>query len=187
MIMMQLHAEATYEFIPFDETNAVPLICKLRDNGQFLLAEPYPVLLDPTRRVANFKKFQLLPRQIVEMYHMTLVRRHMRVKLENTSNKMNLSKAEEFLNSFECWKTEMGVIHPHPHIGSYFHEVRTLPNYFAVDIRASCYVCSKALRLYKCSQCRSTKYCSARCQSHDWPRHKLSCHALKMPDKRTIE
>ena len=96
--MRTIFKEPTLEYWPMDDVNAVPLIYKIRDDGQFRLAEPYPVMLDPTRRVANPKNFHLFPRTVVEMFHMTLVRKNMRAKLDNCSNKMNLAFAEKFMS-----------------------------------------------------------------------------------------
>lgn len=41
----------TCELLPLDHVNNVPFIYKIRNNLSFKLAEPYPVLFDPTRRL----------------------------------------------------------------------------------------------------------------------------------------
>jgi hypothetical protein len=41
-----------------------------------------------------------------------------------------------------------------------------------------CEVCEDSHEnLKKCSRCRSVRYCSTKCQSEDWPNHKLVCRA----------
>jgi hypothetical protein len=167
--------EAVYEYWPPDEMNAVPLICRCRPESPLRLAEPYPVLLDPTRRVANAPRFTLLPRSMVEMYHMSFVRRHMAMKLQNTSNRANLEHAREFLARFAAWRFEDGPIHPHPLIGRLFTEIRRLPNHFGVDIELICCLCCVSGRLWRCSRCHQARYCSRRCQRAHWAVHKLEC------------
>jgi hypothetical protein len=79
--------EAIYEYIPYDNVNAVPLIYKCTPDRPFKLAHPYNIVLDPTRRVANTINFHLFPRTEIEMYHLSFVRKDMRKKLENVSNR----------------------------------------------------------------------------------------------------
>jgi len=109
--------EPIYELIPLDDVNAVPVIYKIQEGCEFQLASPYPVVLDPTRRIENAKSFWFFDRKEIEMHHMTLVRKNMRMKLQNVSNRGNYAGVEQFLQKFEKWKPEDGVIHPHPHIG----------------------------------------------------------------------
>lgn len=49
--------------------------------------------------------------------------------------------------------------------------------------KAKCVVCGKSAKagdkLKKCARCASVPYCSVGCQRDDWPRHKLSCVAVK--------
>ena len=77
----------------------------------------YPVLLDPTRRLENTKKFHLFDRKDVEMHHMTFVRKDIRMKMMNVSNRANYnSNVDNFIEQFEKWTPEKGILHPHPHI-----------------------------------------------------------------------
>ena len=66
------------------------------------------------------------------MYHLTLVRLNMKKKVDNVSNKGNYNNVNTFLQKFEEWKPEYGVLHPHPYIGSQFTHILTVPNYFNV-------------------------------------------------------
>jgi hypothetical protein len=157
----------------------VPLICKIPRPGEpdasFRLAAPYPVLLDPTRRIEPYKKFYLFDRGEVEMYHMTFVRKNIRKKLENVSNRGNYRDVEEFLRRFESWTgPEMGVLHPHPVIGKLFTEIRTVPNFFDINLNKLCAVCYKS-QTQRCGRCKKVYYCSRQCQTRDWPVHKRKC------------
>ena len=42
----------------------------------------------------------------------------------------------------------------------------------------SCAVCKTSINLNLCSNCKTTYYCSKKCQHQDWHRHKLECFAL---------
>ena len=57
--------EPTYEMLPFDELNQVPLIFKVKPDAPLLLAHPYPVVVDPTRRMANCNRFYQFERDEV--------------------------------------------------------------------------------------------------------------------------
>ena len=57
--------EPTYEMLPFDELNQVPLIFKVKSDAPLLLAHPYPVVVDPTRRMANCNRFYQFERDEV--------------------------------------------------------------------------------------------------------------------------
>lgn len=44
-----------------------------------------------------------------------------------------------------------------------------------------CYGCNKLFpkgRLFKCNNCHCHQYCSNKCQSNDWPNHRMSCMNL---------
>ena len=57
--------EPTYEMLPFDEMNQVPLIYKIQEGSSLLLAHPYPCTVDPTRRMSGVKKFYQFDRSEV--------------------------------------------------------------------------------------------------------------------------
>jgi len=176
--MRIIFKEPIYEYFPYDDVNAVPLIYKIKEDSVFKLAEPAPVLLDPTRKPTNCGNFHLFPRHIVEMYHMSFVRKSMRTKVNNVSNKANYNNVEEFLEKFDKWKgPEMGILHPHPNISQLFSEIRIIDNYFNVDINQQCRLCCISHDLKRCSRCKNVRYCSGRCQAKDWENHKLKCHS----------
>jgi hypothetical protein len=167
--------EAIYEYFPYDNVNAVPLIYKCTPDRPFKLAHPYNAILDPTRRVANTSNFYLFSRTEIEMYHLSFVRKDIRRKLENVSNRSNYGNFHEFLKKWETWTPDQGVLHPHPYIGKLFTEIRVVDNYFNVDLSRQCRVCCKSQNLLRCSRCKQARYCCREHQLEDWPHHKLKC------------
>eukprot|EP01091_Cochliopodium_minus_P010675 TRINITY_DN2880_c0_g1_i1.p1 TRINITY_DN2880_c0_g1~~TRINITY_DN2880_c0_g1_i1.p1 ORF type:complete len:329 (-),score=83.95 TRINITY_DN2880_c0_g1_i1:52-1038(-) len=161
-----------WEYFPYDNINAVPLIYKL-SNSEFQLAAPFKIEVDPTRRIEPIHNFFMFDRGVIEMYHYTLVRMNMRKKVDNVSNKANY-QASSFMEKFEDWKPEQGVIHPHPLIGSQFTHILTVPNYFKIDFSTICIVCYKSTTK-RCLRCKSVSYCSKNCQSKHWEKHKKDC------------
>jgi len=169
-----------------DDFNAVTLIHVLSPDKPFRLSAPLPVSengrvigLDPTRRIDNtdHNKFRFFQREEIEMYHMTLVRKDMRKKLGNVSNRHNYGNLVEFWEKWDAWTPELGtVIHPHPNIAKYFSRIQIVPNYFNIDLNNQCRICCKTRHvLMRCSVCKTAKYCSAECQREDWPKHKITC------------
>jgi len=126
--------EPTYEMMPFDEHNQVPLIYKLKKDSRLLLAHPYPCIVDPTRRMAGVGRFTELGREDIEMHHFSFVRADMSSKMINVSNRDNHDGAVQFLREFQNWTPEMGVIHPHPFGRKIFRFISWVPNIFNVDI-----------------------------------------------------
>jgi len=171
-----------------DDMNAVTFIHVLSPEKPFHISAPYPLLengnffgLDPTRRLDNVDyatKFYFFPREKVEMYHMTLVRRDLRKKLGNVSNRHNYGNLSNFWEKWDTWTPESGtIIHPHPFITKYFKTIEIVPNYFGIDLNNQCRICCKTRHmLMRCSVCKFAKYCSVTCQNEDWQKHKLECH-----------
>jgi len=175
----------TVEYIR-DDINAVPFIFKLNKDKPFRLAEPYPIYdeenkiiaLDPTRRMSKIElnKFHFFKRIDIEMYHMTLVRRDLRKKLTNVSNRYNYGDiTEEFWEKWDNYDISMGIVHPHPFMGNLFSTVAEVPNYFNIDLSKQCYVCCKTGNLMRCSACKKIRYCGTGCQMEDWDRHENEC------------
>jgi len=168
--------EPIYELLPHDNINAVPLIYKLSDHMPFRLATDYPILLDPTRRLENVKSFKVFQRDEIEMYHMTFVRKDIKMKMMNVSNKLNYGEnIERFLGQFETWTPEKGIIHPHPQIQKIFKEIGVVPNYFDINLHTMCANCFKTADTKRCSRCLKIYYCSRNCQAEDWVKHKPKC------------
>lgn len=52
----------------------------------------------------------------------SFVRKNMRLKLDNVSNKWNYGKRgeiEDFLQKYDRWTIDQGLLHPHPFIGTH--------------------------------------------------------------------
>eukprot|EP01104_Vermistella_antarctica_P004528 TRINITY_DN1496_c1_g1_i2.p1 TRINITY_DN1496_c1_g1~~TRINITY_DN1496_c1_g1_i2.p1 ORF type:complete len:223 (+),score=26.96 TRINITY_DN1496_c1_g1_i2:654-1322(+) len=187
--MRTFFSEPIYEFCPADNLNAVSFICEIRNDAPFQLCAKYPIVLDPTRRIElrNIKKdldggsplFHLFDRSAVEMYHMSFVRKSLRRKLDNVSNRQNYgAHVEEFLSQYENWTPEKGVLHPHPYMRRLFTEINVVPNLFQIDIVRQCDRCLRhpsERSLLLCTRCRGTRYCTVSCQKADWNRHKKTC------------
>jgi hypothetical protein len=174
--MRTFFREPIYEMLPADEMNNVSVICKASKGLPFKLVAPAPVLLDPTRRLENPKKFFAFPRTDLEMYHMSFIRKNMKSKMENVSNKFNYMNIQQFLLKFETWTPSDGIVHPHPHIGKQFNKIGIVPNYFNIDWKVMCSVCYRSLvPLQLCSRCKQVNYCGIECQKKHWPTHKLVC------------
>jgi len=161
--MRTFFKEPIYEYVPYDEVNAVPFINKIMDGLVFKLASHgYPILLDPTRRLeaswdTKHTSFYLFPRSVVEMYHMTLVRRSIQKKIDNVSNRGNYDNIESFISSFESWNgPHCGVLHPHPFIGKLFKSISVVPNYFNINIKDCCNYCFK-METMRCGRCKKNK------------------------------
>lgn len=174
--------EPIYEYYPYDSMNAVPVIYKIQEGSEFKLVDgSYPILLDPTRRLCNVKNFHLFERSELEMFHYSFVRKDIRKKLQNVSNKGNYGpeiKLEPFYEKFANWKFGQPVLHPHPLIGRQFTEIKQVPNFFKIDFQEICAVCCKLDNTKRCGRCKQVKYCSMDCQKEDWPSHKLICKLL---------
>jgi len=173
-----------------DDYNAVPFIHILSPTKPYRLASPYPeqenkrmIGLDPTRRIENIDhtmKFYFFSRQEIEMYHMTLVRKNIYKKLINVSNRQNYGDIELFLEKWNSWTPDQGVLHPHPFIKYHFQKIEIVPNYFNIDLNNQCRICCKSReKLMRCSVCKTAKYCSESCQREDWNKHKNECKPLQ--------
>lgn len=121
-----------YELLPRDEINYVPFILKLRKGCRCLLGHPYPCLIDPTRSIDKVRKFKLFSRDELEMHHMSMVRKDMRSKVMNVSNKGNYAKIDQFLEAFEKWKEGDPIVHPHPFYQGIFKKVEKVENIFGI-------------------------------------------------------
>jgi hypothetical protein len=175
--------EPIYEYYPYDSVNSVPFIYQLKKECPFRLAHPYANwVVDPTRRLANTKSVYHFQRSEVEMWHMTYIRKDIRGKLTNVSNKGNYgTHISEFLTKWENWTLSDGPLHPHPYISKFFDSVRTTPNIFKIDLQSQCQVCCISRDLQRCSRCKWAKYCSSECQTFDYPQHKQHCQPPPLP------
>lgn len=178
--MRTFFREPIYEYLPVDELNSVPFIYKCTKDLKFKLASGYNfIVVDPTRRIEGIAKPYIFKRSELEMYHMSLVRKNMRQKVNNVSNKANYINHSDFLERWNNWKIEDGPIHPHEIMSKYFKDMAIRENYFNIDIMNQCYVCCQSYDLKRCSRCKSIRYCSEVCQSYDWKNHKEECKKIE--------
>lgn len=174
--MRTFFMDAIYEYLPLDENNSVPFICKCTKDLKHRLACHYVnLMIDPTRRLEGIKNTYSFKRDELEMFHMTLVRKNLRKKLFNVSNKANYTDCEAFMEKWDNWTPEHGPIHPHSLMKDYFKSFRITENYFNINISEQCYTCCKSYDLQRCSKCKSIRYCSKECQTADWKYHKQEC------------
>jgi len=132
--MRNYYKSPIYELIPRDELNHVPFIIKLRKGCRFLLGHPYPCLVDPTRTIDKVRRFKIFSRDEIEMHHMSMVRKNMKSKVLNVSNKNNYANVDQFLEAFEKWKEGDPIVHPHPYYQQVFQKVEKVENIFDIKI-----------------------------------------------------
>jgi hypothetical protein len=166
--------------LPLDELNAVPFIVQLDDRvgvRRYRLAVPSTACCSIRRAsVDHAPPIELLPRSLVEMHHMTFVRKDIRSKLTNVSNRQNYdTDVDSFVEQFHAWRHGDPILHPHPSFRRLFTHTALVPNHFHVDLFELCAACSSPLDLMRCAACRLTRYCSVEHQRADWPRHRDQC------------
>ena len=123
------------ELLPRDEMNYVAVMYQIRDDMPFKFGSPYPYLIDPTRKVDGLRLLYACERDVLEMYHYSFVRKNIRSKLINVSNRGNYHQnLHEFMEYFAKWKPQDPVRHPHPYFGELYKNTKIVPNYFKINI-----------------------------------------------------
>jgi len=130
--MRYFYKSPTYELQPLEELNHVPLMLKMRKGARYLLAHPYPCLVDPTRTVSRIRRFKLFTRETIEMYHMSMVRKDIRSKLYNVSNRANYTNVHQFVEHFQNFAPGDKIIYPHPYFQ--FDSIVERPNWFNIKL-----------------------------------------------------
>jgi hypothetical protein len=83
----------------------VSLIYKIRPGIQYVFGQPFPVLVDPTRRMEAGGSCKIFSRDEIEMQHMSYIRKDIKRKVTNSSAKVNFEEwIPEFLEYFNNWK-----------------------------------------------------------------------------------
>jgi hypothetical protein len=100
--MTTYYKEPIYRLDPKEEYY-VSLIYKINNNSSYVMGVPFPVLVDPTRRM-NTTNCRIFTRDEIEMHHMSYVRKNIERKVRNSSAKVNFeSWIPEFLEYFNKW------------------------------------------------------------------------------------
>jgi len=81
--MVTYYKSWEYRLYP-PEDYYVSLLFKINENKEFIWAHPFPVLVDPTRRMKN-KKCKIFKRDEIEMHHGSYIRNDIKIKLQNSS------------------------------------------------------------------------------------------------------
>ena len=79
-------------------------------------------------------RFKLFSRDELEMHHMSMVRKNIRGKVQNVSNRANYTNTEGFWEQFEAFEPGKKLVHPHPFFHERFSTVEVVPNYFNVNL-----------------------------------------------------
>tara|TARA_R100001015_G_C4606230_1_gene161293 strand:- start:105 stop:908 length:804 start_codon:yes stop_codon:yes gene_type:complete len=93
-----------YEVFPPEEYYC-PLFYKIKKDTKFTyeFAYPYPVNIDPTRRVkAGYSR--IYQREEIEMYHYAYVRHNLVSKVNNTSAQMDIISKQQVCHHFDNFK-----------------------------------------------------------------------------------
>jgi hypothetical protein len=100
--MVTYYKEPIYRLDPKEEYY-VSLLFKIKQNREYVIGCPFPVLVDPTRRMEP-GKCKIFTREEIEMHHMSYVRNNIEKKVKNSSAKVNFeSWIPEFLEYFNNW------------------------------------------------------------------------------------
>lgn len=100
--MTTYYKEPIYRLEPKEEYY-VSLLYKIRPGVEYVIGHPFPVLVDPTRRMepGNCKVFS---RDEIEMHHMSYVRKDIRRKLQNSSASPNFKNIDRIVDYFNKWE-----------------------------------------------------------------------------------
>jgi hypothetical protein len=83
----------------------VSLIYKIKNNSNYVLGAPSPVLVDPTRRMSLIKNPLVLTRDQIQMHHGSYIRNDIRKKLENSSASVNFKKEiNRIVDHYDKWE-----------------------------------------------------------------------------------
>jgi len=100
--MTTYYKESIYRLEPKEEYY-VSLPFKIRQGVEFVMGTPFPVLVDPTRRMES-GKFRVFTRDEIEMHHMSYVRKDLRRKLQNSSASPNFRNIDKIVDYFNKWE-----------------------------------------------------------------------------------
>lgn len=83
----------------------VSLIFKIKNDSNYVMGAPAPVLVDPTRRMNPIINPIVLERKDIQMHHGSYIRNNIRVKLTNSSASVNFNNdINKIVDHYENWK-----------------------------------------------------------------------------------
>jgi|TARA_R110000744_G_scaffold67666_7_gene137915 hypothetical protein len=101
--MVTYYKNGSYRLEPKEEYY-VPFIYKITPGVEFVLNNPFPVLIDPTRRMGP-GKCKIFTRYELEMHHMSFVRKDLNIKLQNSSAKGSFEHSiNKIVDYYNNWK-----------------------------------------------------------------------------------
>ena len=130
-LMRTYYKFPTIELYP-PEKYYVPLFYKIHKDTKFSFSfvKPYPVEIDPTRRIkAGYSR--IYSREEIEMHHFAYVRKKLLSKVMNSSSQMSDELKEKVCNHFNEWKS---VEQKALFIGNTEHTLREVENKFNIQI-----------------------------------------------------
>jgi hypothetical protein len=82
----------------------VSLIFKIKNDTNYVMMAPSPVLVDPTRRISPISKPIVLGRDQIQMHHGSYIRNNINIKLTNSSASINFNKdIEKITEHYNNW------------------------------------------------------------------------------------
>jgi hypothetical protein len=100
--MITYYKDSNYRLDPKEEYY-VTLPFKIKQGVEFVMGCPFPVLVDPTRRMEH-GKYKIFSRDEIEMHHMSYVRKDIRKKLQNSSASPNFKNIDKIVDYFNKWE-----------------------------------------------------------------------------------
>ena len=100
--MTTYYKEPIYILDPKEEYY-VSLLFKIKQGVSFIMGHPFPVLVDPTRRM-NPGNCKIFSRDKIEMHHMSYVRKDLRKKLQNSSASPNFKNIDKLVDYYNNWE-----------------------------------------------------------------------------------
>lgn len=108
--MATYYKKANWRLFP-SENYCMPFICKIQDSTRFISAVNYPVVTDPSVRVAPFKTSLVFPANELIMHHFSMLRIDVESKFRNAASSVNWSeeKIQGFIREFNNARPGMPV------------------------------------------------------------------------------
>ena len=100
--MVTYYKEPIYRLEPKEEYY-VSLLFKINPGRAYKINCPFPVLVDPTRRMEG-GTCKIFKREEIEMHHMSYVRKNIKTKLTNSSASPNFRDIDRIVNYYNSWK-----------------------------------------------------------------------------------